>query len=334
MIAPRLAAFCLTVGAIAAHAAPHPPGFHVIDRIAGPDGGWDYVSYDQARDRVLIPRTNFVNAVDLKTRTVKVEFAPAAWGHAAFAVKDGSEVVITNGAKGAATFVDAATGAALASVATGKAPDDAIVDPKSGLLLVMNHAGGDVSLIDLKTHTVVATILVGGVLEAAAVDGKGRAFVNVENKNQIAVLDITGRKVTARYELPGCEGPTGIAYAPADKLLISSCDGVAMVVAAESGKIVRKIPIGDGADGVAFDLGRKLAFIPAGHDGTLAVISVAHGDATLLETVPTQRGARTLTLDPVNGRVFLPTARYGTPTAPGARPPVIPGSFELLIVGK
>ena len=309
-------------------------GYHVIDRLAGPDGGWDYANYDARNDRVLVARGAAVNAFDLKTRSVNPNFAPAAWGHAAMPIKGGTEVLVTNGAKAIATFVDAETGAPIASVPTGAGPDDAIVDPKSGLLLVMNHAGGDVSLIDLKTHTVVATILVGGVLEAAAVDGKGRAFVNVENKNQIAVLDIAGRKVTARYELPGCEGPTGIAYAPADKLLISSCDGVAMVVAADSGKIVRKIPIGDGADGVAFDLGRKLAFIPAGHDGTLAVISVAHGDATLLETVPTQKGARTLTLDPVNGRVFLPTARYGTPTAPGARPPVIPGSFELLIVGK
>ena len=96
-------------------------------------------------------------------------------------------------------------------------------------------------------------------------------------------LDIPARKVTARYELAGCEGPTGIAYAAADKLLISSCDGVAEVVAAETGKVVRRIKIGDGADGVAYDASRHLAFIPAGMAGTLSVISVSHGDATLID---------------------------------------------------
>nr|QQZ49431.1 hypothetical protein JKL49_20900 [Phenylobacterium glaciei] len=219
--------------------------------------------------------------------------------------------------------MDATTGALLATVATGNGPDDAIIEPKTGLLLVMDHKGGTVTLVHAKTHTVAGTIAVGGILEAAAVDGKGRVFVNVEDKNQIAVLDIPGRKVTARYELAGCEGPTGIAYAAADKLLISSCDGVAEIVAAETGKVVRQIKIGDGADGVAYDAGRHLAFIPAGMAGTLSVISVSHGDATLIDTVMTQKGARTLALDTARGRVFLPVAKYVIPTD-GGRPTPTP----------
>lgn len=331
------AALLLTTAAttaLAAGAAPAGSGYHVVDRIAGPDGGWDYLSYDAKHARVLVARTNGVDAFDPKTRKVTAAFAPANWGHAAFAVNGGAELVITNGAKALATFVDATTGAPVAQVATGTAPDDAIFEPKSGLLLVMNHAGGDITLIDPKAHTAVGTIPVGGTLEASAVDGQGHAFVNIENKNQIAVVDVAGRKVTARYDLAGCEGPTGLAYAAADKLLIAACDGVAEIVRADTGKVVRSIKIGDGADGVAYDAARGLAFVPAGHDGTLAVIKVAHGDATLIDTVPTQKGARTITLDPATGRVFLPAAQYDPPATPGARPKAKPGTFELLVVGK
>jgi DNA-binding beta-propeller fold protein YncE len=318
----RLVALCIAVSASPPTALAGPSGYHVIDRIGGPDGGWDYASFDAGRDRVLVARSTAVNAFDLKSRTVTEAFAPAAWGHAAFPINGGTEVLITNGAKAMVTFVDAKTGSPLATLPTGLAPDDAIIDPKSGLLLVMNHVGGDITLIP-----------VGGRLEAAAVDGQGRAFVNVEDRNEIAVVDIAARQVTARYPLAGCDGPTGIAYAPADRLLISSCEGLAEVVDADSGKVVRQVRIGDGADGVAFDTRRKLAFVSAGKSGTLSVISVARGDARLVDTVPTQKGARTLTLDPASGRVFLPTAQYVAGVG-GGRPTVAPGTFELLIVGR
>jgi DNA-binding beta-propeller fold protein YncE len=334
MITSRTTVLVLAALSVATAAQAAGSGYHVIDRIPGPDGGWDYASYDAARDRVLVARTEAVTAFDLKTRKVNPAFAAAARGHAAFPLNGGSEVVITNGGPNTVVFVAADSGGVIASVAVGDGPDDAIVDPKSGLLLVMDHRGGDVTLIEPKSHKTVGTIAVGGRLEAAAVDGKGRAFVNVEDKNQIAVIDIAGRRVAARYALAGCEGPTGIAYAAADKLLISSCDGVAEIVQADTGKVIRQIKIGDGADGVAYDAGRRLAFVPAGVSGTLSVISVAHGDAALIDTVPTQKGARTLTFDPASGRVFLPAATYAPAAAPGGRPTVIPGSFQLLVVGK
>ncbi|WP_304176883.1 YncE family protein [Phenylobacterium aquaticum] len=332
MTASRFAAACLAALALAP--AAQAAGYHVIDRIAGPDGGWDYANYDAARDRVLVARGAGVTAIDLKTRKVTDAFAPAARGHAAFPVNGGAEVVITNGTPNTATFVNADTGAALASVATGDGPDDAVFDAHSGLLLVMDHRGGDITVIDPKTHTALGAIAVGGTLEAAAVDGAGHLFVNVENQNLVAVVDIAARKVTARYALAGCEGPTGIAYVASEKLLISSCDGVAVVTQARTGKQVRQIKIGDGADGVAYDAVHHLAFVPAGVSGTLAVISIAHGDATLVETVPTQKGARTLAVDPATGRVFLPTATYSTTLGPNGRPTALVGTFQLLVVGK
>ena len=321
-----VAALGLMAGA--AHAAGS--GYHVLDRVAGPDGGWDYVEVDAARNRVLLTHGSSVMAIDLATKAVS-SFGPGQRLHDALPI--GGEVLITNGGSNTAVFVDARTGATVATVETGKGPDAATFDAHTGLALVMDHAGGQVTLIDPKTHKVAGTIEVGGDLEAAAVDGAGKAFVNVENKNEVVALDIAQKKVLARYPLAGCDGPTGLAYDAADKLLIAACDGATDIVDARSGRVLQTLPTGKGADGVAFDRRQKLAFVPAGRAGTLSVISIAGGKASIVDTVPTQVSARTIGLDPRTGRLYLPAAKYA-PAAGGGRPAIVPGSFEVLVVGK
>jgi DNA-binding beta-propeller fold protein YncE len=307
-------------------------GYHVIDRIAGPDGGWDYVRIDAANNRVLVAHGTSVMAVDLATKAVTPGLAPGAGLHDALPVNGGTEMLVTNGGKGTAVFADARTGATVATVQAGKNPDAAVFDPRSGLILVMNHSGGDITLIDGKLHKAVGTIEVGGDLEAASVDGSGHAYVNVEDRNQIAVVDLATRKVTARYALAGCEGPTGLAYDAADGLLIAACDGTTDLVQAKTGKVVQTLATGKGADGVVFDPARRRAFVSAGRDGTMAVLAFAKGRATLIDTVPTQRGARTIALDERSGRLYLPAAQY-LPAAGGGRPTIAPGTFQLLVVG-
>ena len=267
------AALLATMGAAAAAAATS--GYKLVDRIAGPDGGWDYAAVDAKHNRVLVGRGNNVMSVDLATKQVNGTFGTGVGVHAALPINGGDQVLVTNGRADNVTILDGDTGKLLATIATGKNPDAAAIDPASGLVLVMNHSGGDITLIDPKTRKAVGTIAVGGELEAAAFDGAGKAYVNVEDKGEIAVIDIKAGKTLARYKLAGCEGPTGIAYAPADKLLITTCDGVAEVVSAATGKIVASIKIGDGADGVVFDTQRKLAFASSGGDGTMSVISIA-----------------------------------------------------------
>jgi DNA-binding beta-propeller fold protein YncE len=325
-----------TAGAIAAllmagAASAAAPGYHVVDRIAGPDGGWDYLRVDAAHNQVLIPRGVAVMAIDLASRKVTSGLAPGGRQHIALPVNGGAEMLVTNGATDTAVFADPLTGATIATVAVGKGPDAATLDPKSGLVLVMGHAGGDVTLIDPKTHKAVATVTVGGALEEGAADGAGRAFVNVEDKNEIAVIDVARRAVVAHWPLAGCDGPTGLAYNPQDRLLIAACDGTTAIVSARSGKVVQTLPTGKGADGVAYDARRRLAFVPAGRAGTLSVIGFAKGKAAIAETVPTQLGARTLAEDERTGRVYLPTAQYEA--APGGgRPRVVPGTFQVLVV--
>ncbi|WP_372785468.1 YncE family protein [Phenylobacterium sp.] len=334
MNAQPIAALCLGLCLAAGSAQAAPSGYHVVDRVAGPDGGWDYVRVDEANNRVLVAHGGSVMAIDIATKAVTPGLAPGAILHDPLPVNGGAEVLVTNGGTAEAVFINAKTGAETARVKTGVGPDAAAFDAHSGLVLVMDHRGGDVTLIDPKAHKAVGTIAVGGDLEAAAVDGAGRAFVNVENKNEIAVLDIAGRKVVTRYPLAGCDGPTGLAYDAADKQLIAACDGATVVLEAGSGKIVVTLATGKGADGVAFDPKQRLAFVPAGRDGTLAVVSVGKGKASIVDTVKTQVSARTIAIDPRSGRLYLPAAEFGPRPASGGRPPMVPGSFQVLVVGK
>lgn len=332
----RTTTLALGVSAIVAVVAPaHAAaslGYQIVERVAGPDGPWDYVRIDPTHERLLMPRGSAVMAVDLANHKVTTGLAPGGGQHIALPLNGGREFVVTNGATDTADFIDAATGAEIARVQTGKGPDAAAVDPKSGLVLVIGHAGGDVTLIEPKAHKAVGTVAVGGALEEAAADGSGRAFVNVESRNEIAIIDVAARKVTGHWPLKDCDGPTGLAYDPQDKLLLAACDGTTDLVRVSDGQVVQSLPTGKGADGVAYDQRRHLAFVPAGRDGTLSVIAFDKGHARIAQTVPTQRGARTLAEDERSGRVYLPTARYAPAASPGGRPTPVPGTFQVLVV--
>ena len=337
MTASRFAALCFgsaaCLGLLAAGSAQAASsGYHVVDRISGPDGGWDYIRVDEANNRVLATHGTSVMTVDLATKAVG-SMAPGVILHDAMPVNGGTETLVTNGGTNTAVFVNSKTGAVVATVETGKGPDAAAFDTKTGLALVMDHAGGQITLIDPKTHKVAGTIDIGGTLEGAATDGTGKAFVNVENKNEIVAVDIPGRKVLGHWPLAGCDGPTGLAYNAADKQLIAACDGSTDLVDAKTGAVTQTLATGKGADAIAFDPKQKLAFVPS-RDGTLAVIAIAKGKGTIVETVDTQASARTIALDTRTGRLYLPAAKFGAATTPGRRPPMTPGSFQILVVGK
>ncbi|HXA39776.1 MAG TPA: hypothetical protein VNW53_12310 [Phenylobacterium sp.] len=335
MTVSRIAALCLGLcAAVPLTAQAAGSGYHLVDRISAPDGGWDYVRVDPANNRVLVAHGGSVLALDIATKAVTPGLAPGSILHDAMPVNGGTEMMVTHGGTAEAVFYNAKTGAEAARVKTGMGPDAAAFDAHSGLVLVMDHRGGDITLIDPKAHKAVGSIAIGGDLEAAAVDGAGKAYVNVENKNEIVVVDLGKRAVLTRYPLAGCDGPTGLAYDAADKQLIAACDGSTVVVDAPTGKIVATLPTGKGADAVAYDPGQKLAFVPAGQDGTLAVVSIGKGKASIVDTVKTQVSARTAAIDLRSGRVYLPAAEFGPRPAAGGRPPVIPGSFKILVVGK
>jgi DNA-binding beta-propeller fold protein YncE len=328
-------ALLLTFSATA-HAETLAPGtgYAVTERIAAADGGWDFATVDTARGQLYIARSDAITAVDLATRKVTNALAPAQRGHQVLALDNGATVFETDGTTGLARFISAADGKVLVEVAVGTKPDAAFFDPVTGLVAVMNAGDGRIALVDPKTRTLAGHIAVGGALEFAVADGKGGAFVNIEDQNAIALVDLKTRKRTGSFALPGCDGPTGLALVAGDKRLISACaNEVALVLDAASGKVLAKLPIGHDPDAVLYDAARGLAFIPCGGSGTLVALAVtADGSVTLAGSIPTQVGAKTGAIDPRDGRIYLPTATLA-PAQPGQkRGKPVPGSFVILVV--
>ncbi len=305
----------------------------IIDRISIPDGGWDYAYRDNDRNRLYVARSNGVMALAGEPAVVTATFAPGERVHGVITLPGTNLAVSTNAETNSAKFFDADNGAVIASVPTGQNPDALVYEPRSGLVAVMNGKSQDVTLIDPKTQTAIGTIAVGGKLEFSVANGTGLVFVNIEDRSEIAVVDIAARKVTNRFKLANCEEPTGIDRDGAFGVLITACGGgSALVVDETSGKVVAHFPIGKGADAVIFDPSRHLAFIPSGSAGTLATIRIdGKNAASLLGTVPTQTSARTGAMDFNSGRLYLMAARYAA-AKEGERPKPVPGSFELLVL--
>ena len=323
----------LSVALLAAGAASaQTPNYHVADRIPLSDGGWDYASVDPSMHRVYLARPDAVTAVDLDTGKVSAKLVAAARGHAALPLKSGAEVLVTNGTPGSASFIDARTGAVLDSVKTGAGADAAIYDTNSKLVIVANHAAGTVTLIDPDKRKAVGEIKVGGTLEFAAVDKAGNLFVNDEDGSTMSRIDIKTKKVTKTIKLPGCEGPTGLAYLAASNRLMASCaNSVVAIVDPKAGKLEKTLPTGEGSDAVIYDHARKLAFVPAGKSGDLTIFWDDAKGVKPMGKIATQAGARTGAVDEKTGKVYLAAADY-LPAAGRERPQIKPGSVVLLQV--
>jgi hypothetical protein len=324
-------ALILSVAFSASALAAAATNYKITDRIKVQDGGFDYATFDAANGRVLMARPDLTTVIDVKTGKVS-ELKSAVRGHIAMPIP-GSPLLIVTQRAGNVLIVDGSTDKVVATLKGGKNPDGATYDPSSKLVFAMNHDGGNSTVIDPVAKKVVGDIPIGGDLEFAVPDGAGKVFVNVEDKNQIAVINTATKKVTARYNLKGCDGPTGLAYDAADKLLISSCDGSAHVVRADTGAEVASLPTAKGADAVIFDAARKLAFIPC-RAGTLEVVSLADpAHPSVVQHVATQVGTRTGTLDPGTGKIYSMAAKFDAPAAtPGGRPQALQSSYEVLVI--
>ena len=331
--------FCATamvavLGTPAAAFADTAPDYTVVDRIAGGEGGWDYASLDTAGGRLYVSRTDGVMAVDLATHKVTDALAPANGAHASFAIDEGRTVVETDGHSGLTRFIDAATGKVENEVATGQKPDAAVYEPVTGRVVVMNPGNAMVTEIDAKTRKVVVQFKLAGGLEAAEADGKGHVWVNLEDAGAVAEIDAVAGKVLRTIKLPGCEGPTGLALVAGKTRVISACaNGVASVTDTGSGKVLTTLAIDKGPDFVLADEGRHRAFIPCGASGTLDEISTANPDAIgVTAHIPTQISARTGALDPRDGRIYLPAAKFDAPAPGQRRGKLVPGSFVVLVL--
>jgi DNA-binding beta-propeller fold protein YncE len=223
----------------------------VIAQWPGPDGGWDFSSFDPAHRRLYVARDNGVTAVDVTSGRM-TGLLDGRRTHAAVPINGGAELLVTDASTGSALIADAMSGAVRVAIPTGKKPDAALVEPSTGLGLVFDNAGGGVALIDLKAGKHVGMIPAAGALESAAADGSGKVFVNVEDLAEIVVVDVKARSVVAHWPLQGCDSPSGLAYVPNARLLVSACaNKVANVVPSKRARFWQPWRSGGGRTGRA-----------------------------------------------------------------------------------
>lgn len=314
-------------------------GYHVAKTFhIASSGGWDYPSAHQSSNKLYLSHGNQVNIVDKQTGD-SLGFIPNTIGVHGIAFADAfGKGYTSNGRANNVTVFDLKTGKELKQVATGKNPDWILFDGFSKKIITSNHSGGDLTVIDPVNDSVVATIpIIGNKLETIVTDNAGKIFINAEDKNEIVVVDMTKFAVTEHWSLLPGEGPTGLAFDAKTKRLFAGCDKLLVVMDATNGKIIDKLPIGDGCDGAAFDPSTKLIFTANG-DGTVTIIKeISPTEFKVMDNVPTKKGARTITIDEKTHRLFLPTADYETlpaDAAKGTRPKIVPGSFQVLVLEK
>jgi DNA-binding beta-propeller fold protein YncE len=310
------------------------PGYSIVDRIPAADGGWDFANIDVGSGKLYVARSNAITVVDLASRQVTDRLAGAKRAHQVLTLDRGKTVFETDGESGLGRFIATTDGSVLAEVSTGAKPDAAFLDPATGLIVVMNSGDGAVALIDPAKRTLAGKITVGGGLEFGVADGHGGAFINIEDANSIARVDLAHRRTTGSIALPGCDGPTGLALVANGRRLITACaNDVALVVDTATGKTLATLAIGHDPDAVLVDEARGLAFIPCGGSGTLVAVAIGDADhIRVSQTIPTQVGAKTGAIDPRDGRIYLPTATLAAPEPGAKRGKPIPGSFVILVV--
>jgi len=304
----------------------------------GGEGGWDILTIDSAARRLYLSHATKVIVVDLNTNTIAGEIADTPGVHGFVAVPEVQRGFSSNGKESKSSVVDLRTLKTTSKIETGQNPDAVVYEPRHGEVYVFNHAGNSVTVINSKVATISATIPLGGTPEFATVDETaGRVYCNIEDKNEVAVIDADKHEVVAHWSLAPGEGPSGIALDAMHHRLFSGCHNKMMVmIDTESGKVIDTVPIGAGVDGCAFDDATQLVFASCG-DGTATIAKEeAPNKLTVVQILKTERGARTMALDPKTHRIYLPTAKFEpTPSpSPGAspvRPGIVPNTLKLLV---
>ncbi len=319
------------------------PTLSIIDQWpVGGTGGWDYLTLDASGARLFVSRGTRVDVIDTQAGKIMASIPNTNGVHGIALAADLHRGYISNGKADSVTVFDLDTLKTIKEApVSGHNPDAILYDPSGKHVFTFNGRSKDVTVLDAATLATVSTLPVPDKPEFAVDDGDGTIFVNIESEpGQMAVIDSRKLTVKAVWALPGCASPSGLALDRAHHRLFSVCDGKIMVVTdATTGKQVAKVAIGEGPDAAAFDAGRGLVF-SSNADGTLTVIHQDTADRyQVAYTVPTQKGARTMALDSVHGKVYLVSSAFDpapppTPEQPHPRPVPKPGTFTVLVAGS
>lgn len=302
-------------------------------------GWWDYLTVDSAAHRLYITRGDHVDIVDTQTGALAGTIAGLKAVHGVALDTAGKFGYITDGGANAIVVFDRASLATVATIPVGAGADAIAFEPATQTVWSFNGRDKSATVVDAASRTVVATVALPGRPEAAAVDGHGFVYDNIEDKNALVRIDAHTHAVTATWPIARCDSPSGITIDAAGQRVFSVCDGKAMgIVDLRTGKTLATAAIGNGPDAAAFSPSRHLAFASCG-EGVLAIVNAAAAGYPTLQMLATQPGARTVAYDEATDRAYLVTAQFGPRPAPTAanprpRPPMIPGTFTVIVVGR
>jgi len=338
MTRPLLKCFVICACAIQSTAFATDTSYHLRNEIPiGGEGGWDILTIDSPAQRLYLSHSTKIVVVDLAKGAAAGEIADTPGVHAFFAIPELGRGFSSNGKEAKASVVDLTTLRTVSKIETGESPDAIAYDGKRGELYVFNHKGNSATVIDPKETKVRATIPLSGTPEFGVADeAAGRVYVNIEDKSEVDVIDAATHKVLAQWPLAPGEEPSGIALDSKHHRLFATCNNKMMAMLdTDSGKVLATVPIGEHVDGCAFDAATQLAFASCGEGLTTIAKEEAPDKLTVVQTLKTERGARTIALDPATHRIYLPTAKFGPQPTPGPGaphwPPIIPNSLKLLV---
>ena len=331
----RILALIVTLCAIAAIPAVAQKSYKLADRVKlGGEGGWDYLTYDPDGSRVFVTRGNHVMVVDAKTLKPTGDITDLSGTHGVALAPTLGRGYITSGGDDMLVVFDLKTLKVLDKIKVGKRPDAVLYDVSSKRVYTFNAQSQDSTVVDAAAGKVIGSVPLGGKPETGVADGKGNVYVNIEDRSEIVRIDTAKLTVAEHYPMAGCDEPSALAMDVAHRRLFAGCASkILAVVDADAGKLVTTVDIGGGVDAGAFNPKTQQIFMSCG-EGVLTVIHQDSPDKySVVQNVPTVRGARTMALDARSNTVYSATAEFDpTPPPPGQRRKMIPDTFELLVI--
>ncbi|HXR07879.1 MAG TPA: YncE family protein [Candidatus Acidoferrum sp.] len=300
--------------------------YHLLKEIpVGGASSWDYLSVDEAGRRLYVSHGTEVVVIDIDKDTVAGKIADTPRVHGFAPAPDLGRGVASNGGENKASVVDLKTLETITKLDTERNPDGMLYEPGQHEVYLFNGGSASATVINVKEAKVVATVPLGGKPEFGTADpAAGRVYNNLEDKSAVVVIDTKTHGVVATWPITGGEEPSGMAIDTAHHRLFIGCGGNNKMVMMDSsnGKVITSVPIGAGVDATAFDPGTQLAFASCGGAGTT---TIAHEDSpdklTVVQTLKTENGARTMTVDPKTHKIYLSVGQRNGP----------PNNFKVLV---
>jgi len=299
------------------------PGYHIIKKVSLSGGtSWDYVFVDTEGRRVYVSHGTQVEVLDADTFEFVATIPNTPGVHGITVAREFGRGFITAGKSDSVIIFDLKTLKAISEVKVGKKPDAIMYEPSTKHVYAMNGDSDSATVISAADGKVVGTIDLGGGPEFAVADGKGNVYINLEEKAETVHVDANSLKVLDHWSLAPGKTATALAFDPDTRRLFAGCRGgqLMVVLDADSGKSVTTGPIGERVDAAAFDPSSKLVFMSNGGGN----VSVYHEDEkdkySLVETIPTNAGSKTMALDIKTRNLFVP-ANMG-------------GQFTVLVFGR